>query len=255
MYENMEDIMSYTRYNESGHYIFGGTDYVDFSGVPVSDDEVDVFLYKLLGYTQGGDDEFWERYHHGEMVIRAFESGVVIEKMNRHSSDLEAKTQAVAALAAEIWREHFTPIIGAEQVEYMLDKFQSSERMYEDIKKSAYTYFTARHIKADKLVGYTAVCPKENHLFLSKLYVHKDYRRLGIARCFRDTVAAFCRLECGYDRIRLTVNKHNDGSVQVYQKWGFETVESVKTDIGAGFFMDDYVMEWAVPPVRRSMNI
>jgi RimJ/RimL family protein N-acetyltransferase len=201
--------MSYTRYSESGHYIYGGNDYVDFNGV-------------------------------------------VLERINKYNYELEGKTRAVATLAAEIWREHFTPIIGAEQVEYMLDKFQSAERIYEDIKKNAYTYFIARHIKEDKLVGYCAVCPKENHLFLSKLYVHKDFRRLGIAHCFRDTAATYCRLECGFDRIRLTVNKYNDSSIQVYQKWGFEILESVKTDIGGGFFMDDYVMEWVVPQVTRS---
>ena len=31
----------------------------------------------------------------------------------------------LCSLAAEIWRQHFTPIIGADQVEYMLEKFQS----------------------------------------------------------------------------------------------------------------------------------
>ena len=57
--------MAYTRYNESGHYIFGGNDYVDFTGTVVDDDAVDVFIYKLYGYLKDGDEEFWERYHHG----------------------------------------------------------------------------------------------------------------------------------------------------------------------------------------------
>ncbi len=33
--------------------------------------------------------------------------------------------QEIAALADVIWHEHFTPIIGKEQVEYMLSRFQS----------------------------------------------------------------------------------------------------------------------------------
>ena len=32
---------------------------------------------------------------------------------------------AVSALAEEIWRQHFIPIIGEAQVKYMLAKFQS----------------------------------------------------------------------------------------------------------------------------------
>ena len=55
--------MAYTRYRESGHYIFGGVDYVDFNGRTVSDDEVDVFIYELYGYLKDGDEEFLERYH------------------------------------------------------------------------------------------------------------------------------------------------------------------------------------------------
>jgi len=54
--------MSYTRYHESGHYIFGGNDYVDFNGRAVPDDEIDVFIYKLYGYLKDGDEEFWERF-------------------------------------------------------------------------------------------------------------------------------------------------------------------------------------------------
>ena len=44
-------------------------------------------------------------------------------------------------------------------------------------------------------------------------------------------------------KIRLTVNKHNDNSIAAYKKMGFETIDSVKTDIGGGYYMDDFVME------------
>ena len=39
----------------------------------------------------------------------------------------------VSALAREIWTEHFTPIIGKSQVEYMLDNFQSSHAIKSQI--------------------------------------------------------------------------------------------------------------------------
>ena len=41
----------------------------------------------------------------------------------------------------------------------------------------------------------------------------------------------------------LTVNKYNEMGIRAYQAKGFETIESVETDIGRGFIMDDYVME------------
>ena len=51
-----------------------------------------------------------------------------------------------------------------------------------------------------------------------------------------------CRA-AGFKKLRLNVNKHNERAISVYRRNGFETVESVKNDIGGGFFMDDYVME------------
>ena len=49
--------MAYTRCSESGHYIYGGADYVDFNGTMIPDDEIDVFLYKLFVLRSKGDDE------------------------------------------------------------------------------------------------------------------------------------------------------------------------------------------------------
>jgi len=43
--------------------------------------------------------------------------------------------QAVATLANEIWHQHFTPIIGIAQVEYMVEKFQSYPAISNQIKK------------------------------------------------------------------------------------------------------------------------
>ena len=46
----------------------------------------------------------------------------------------------IAKLADVIWREHYTPIIGIDQVEYMIKKFQSTETMYTQYT-NGYQYF------------------------------------------------------------------------------------------------------------------
>ena len=40
----------------------------------------------------------------------------------------------------------------------------------------------------------------------------------------------------------LTVNKYNEHAIDVYKHYGFKIVDSVVTDIGNGFVMDDYIM-------------
>ena len=45
-------------------------------------------------------------------------------------------------------------------------------------------------------------------------------------------------------RIYLSVNKHNTPSYEVYLHLGFKVIDAVVTDIGGGFVMDDYIMEY-----------
>ena len=45
----------------------------------------------------------------------------------------ENQIETIEALAEEIWSEHFTPIIGKAQVDYMLGKFQSKQAICEQI--------------------------------------------------------------------------------------------------------------------------
>ena len=44
-----------------------------------------------------------------------------------------AEIATVAKIANEIWREHYTPIIGPDQVDYMLMRFQSTEAIGDQI--------------------------------------------------------------------------------------------------------------------------
>ena len=195
--------MSYTRPGASGHYIYGDGENVNFNGFPVTDDEIDVFIHELYGDSEGGGAEFWERFYHGRRIIENFQKGIEVKRYYKYSDKIETAAKTAAALACEIWREHYTPIIGAEQVEYMLAKFQSSEQIYEDMAKNDYVYFIAecvRNAGHHVPIGYCAGQPKEEYLFLSKLYVRKDYRGRGIARSFIEESAALCRWKYGFTK-------------------------------------------------------
>jgi ribosomal protein S18 acetylase RimI-like enzyme len=143
-------------------------------------------------------------------------------------------------LAREIWTEHYTPIIGAGQVEYMLTKLQSADSVQKAIASDDYRYFMAYDDL--KPIGYFAVKPERNKkvLLLSKLYLHKDCRGRGISKLMLENVRLIAR-EYGLDHIQLFVNKHNS-SVNIYKKLGFRIVEDIVTDIGDGYVMDDYRM-------------
>jgi len=168
--------------------------------------------------------------------------------LSKHTPDgLEDQCVAVAELADEIWHEHYVPIIGAPQVDYMVEKYQTAERIYASIMEEGYIYLIAACIENDRLAGYCSAVQEEARLYLSKLYVHRDFRGGGIARRFVDVLIAMCRQEFGLTVIRLTVNKYNEGAIATHLRNGFTIVDSVNVDIGGGFFMDDYVMELVLP--------
>lgn len=147
--------------------------------------------------------------------------------------------QTIATLAREIWTQHYTPIIGAEQVAYMLDHFQSRSAIETDIAKGC-VYSLA--YSGSEPFGYSAVRLDEDGLFLSKLYVREAARGLGIARAMLNAAEAAAR-KAGAVRIWLTCNKYNTGSLAAYERLGFVRISDIVTDIGNGYVMDDYVME------------
>jgi len=150
----------------------------------------------------------------------------------------------VAILANQIWTEHYVPIIGEEQVDYMLYKFQSAETVTEQIQEG-YKYHLLTTGDLISNIGYFSYRLESESLFLSKLYVLKPYRKLGLARkslLFLEDTAR----EAGLFAITLTVNKENVGSIKAYERLGFDNIDSVVMDIGNGFVMDDYVLRKSI---------
>ena len=142
----------------------------------------------------------------------------------------------VARLAREIWNQHYLPVIGKEQVDYMLETIQREDAIKQQINQG-YQYYLI--FDNQTKAGYCAVKDKGDKLFLSKLYVLDSCRGKGIGK------QAIQFIKSNFDNpvIQLTVNKRNSNSIAFYQHIGFEIVDYVEMDIGKGFVMDDYVME------------
>ncbi len=153
----------------------------------------------------------------------------------------ENLVSAIEALAHSIWREYFVPIIGSPQVEYMLKKFQSRGVISNQIEKQDYLYYLLAD-RDSNWVGYFAVIPQQKELFLSKLYITAENRGKGYGGCALKFIETLAR-DNGLPKITLTVNKNNTGSINAYKKLGFVITDSLVTDIGGGFVMDDYKME------------
>jgi len=153
--------------------------------------------------------------------------------------------QTVAKLAFNIWNQHYAPIIGQEQVDYMLDKFQNEEAISNQIE-NGYEYFIVYH--QENPCGYLALVPNTNEkkMMISKIYVDSQYRGLNLGSQLLDfTIEETKKRRLKY--IWLTVNKNNSKSIKWYQNRRFLNKGNIEIDIGNGFVMDDYLMELSIP--------
>lgn len=159
----------------------------------------------------------------------------VLQRVNS-SEDIEVLTR----LARVIWTECYTPIIGAAQVEYMLDNLHSPDVIFKQIAEENYFYFLlkAHH----ESVGYIGFFANDKHLFLSKIYVALSVRGTGLGRNALEFIKEAAQLN-GIKKIALAVNKNNSNTIAAYYKLGFIKTGEVCVDIGGGYYMDDFQME------------
>lgn len=158
--------------------------------------------------------------------------------------------EKLAEMARAIWNEYWPPLIGQEQVDYMVENFQSLGAIKADMAENGYEYWFLKAEEengADRIVGYTGGHeePETNRYFISKIYLLAEERGRGFASKTIRFYEDLC-IERGLRAMYLTVNKHNELGIRAYKGKGFETIDAVETDIGNGFVMDDFIMEKAV---------
>ncbi len=144
----------------------------------------------------------------------------------------------ICEMAKKIWNEHYGSILEQEQIDYMLQKFQSPNAIGEQIEHG-YNYCVISVGGVD--IGYFSYVLEKEHLYLSKLYIDGEFRRKGYGGYVIEYLKNICREKnlCG---IRLNVNKYNDNSLLAYKKFGFKIIDEGVFDIGGGYVMDDYIM-------------
>ena len=155
----------------------------------------------------------------------------------------EEQIQQLAELASQIWNEYFVKILSDEQITYMIEKFQSVSAITKQIQEGYHYYFIINDIE---IIGYFGACKQEdNTMFLSKLYLVKEQRGKGHAsQVFRFVQEK--ALVQGCSSIWLTVNRHNQQAIAVYEHLGMQRIREQVADIGNGFVMDDFVYRFSL---------
>ena len=153
--------------------------------------------------------------------------------------ETDHKLRRTAEMAIDIWHECFEGVISDEQIDYMVESFQSFAAIKKQVGSENYEYYN--FVLDGTRIGYFAVAAQpDNTMMLSKLYMYKEYRGNGYAKKAFEFIKDLARQK-GCKSIWLTVNRHNYGAMKVYEAFGMKVIREQVTDIGNGFVMDDYV--------------
>ena len=152
----------------------------------------------------------------------------------------EEQIKKLAEVANIVWHDAFKEILTLEQIEYMIEKFQSYNALSQAVNKNGYEYY---FIKQDNIImGYTGLHEEGGKMFLSKLYILKEYRGKGVSSKAFEFIESLAK-EKNLKSVWLTVNRNNNHAIDVYKHKGFIITRTQVADIGNGFVMDDYIFK------------
>jgi GNAT superfamily N-acetyltransferase len=141
-----------------------------------------------------------------------------------------ADFETVARLGETIWRAHYPKMISMAQVDYMLARRYTPDRLRPYL--NADDRWLELLTLAGKPVGYCSYARTSTpgEMKLEQLYLLEECRGKGLGGLMLRHVEAQAR-------------RHG---IAVYRKAGYTVREEATFDIGSGFVMDDYVMEKAL---------
>ena len=154
----------------------------------------------------------------------------------------EEDIEIIRNIAVATWPSTYLDIIGQEQIDYMLDKMYNKGELLKQFMEGHIFLIAEEGENQFGFAGYSIVGHEARIYKLHKLYVLPSAHGKGVGKILINEVFNQVK-DAGGSALQLNVNKHNKAK-DFYLKGGFTIKESVKLDIGEGYFMDDYVMEY-----------
>ena len=144
-------------------------------------------------------------------------------------------------LAEKAWKAAYSSIISPDQMKYMLDLFYSEASLKKQMQEGHQFIIAKEKAKAVGFASYAVKSDGEPHIYrLHKIYIAPDQQGKGIGKLL---IGFIINDISTHDATNLELNvNRNNKAMDFYRKIGFNIVREEDTNIGNGFFMNDYVM-------------
>ncbi|MES2267946.1 MAG: GNAT family N-acetyltransferase [Bacteroidota bacterium] len=147
---------------------------------------------------------------------------------------------AILQIAHQTWWPTYEPLLGKEQVAYMLDELYTTEKIGKQITEKQQTFLLLT--EDGQPVAFAAYSPREDNAEiykLHKLYCQPATQGKGYGKILINAVASKTLEACKH-ALELNVNRYNKAKT-FYEKMGFEVIYEEDIPIGP-YWMNDYVM-------------
>lgn len=145
----------------------------------------------------------------------------------------------IHSLAHKIWPATYSSILSIEQSNYMMEKMYSEKALNRDMEEGKEYVLIYDGVEAVGFASYGWVAPGITRLH--RIYFLPQVQGKGFGKQTIERISAAV-LKAGGNSLQLNVNRFNPAK-GFYEKIGFTIVREEDIDIGAGFYMNDYVME------------
>jgi len=151
-----------------------------------------------------------------------------------------ADVDAILQIAEQTWWPTYEPLLGKEQVAYMLGEIYSRDKITDQVANHKQTFLLL--LEDDMPVAFAAYSPREENpdvYKLHKLYCLPVTQGKGYGKILINEVIDKTK-QVGKQTLDLNVNRHNNAK-NFYEKMGFAIAYEEDIPIGP-YWMNDYVM-------------
>lgn len=149
-------------------------------------------------------------------------------------------------LARRSWENAYAEILSGEQMDYMLSEMYSETEITSHLRNPDYQYYLIQDENNNSYEGFIGyeLNYEEKTTKLHRIYLVPESKGKGFGKgalqFLNEKVS-----ENGNSRIILNVNKYN-AARKFYESQGYSVYDEGVFDIGGGFVMDDYLMEFLI---------
>lgn len=160
----------------------------------------------------------------------------------------QLEIEIIQSLIQRIWKPTYHKILSEDQMDYMLERMYDPLTLRNQMDEGHKFLLLNEDSSPVGFAGFQFDYPEPGICKLHKLYLLPETQGKGLGKMLIHEVIEQAK-QAGQQSLWLNVNRHNK-AFDFYKRYGFEIRGEEDIDIGNGYFMNDYILEYRLHPAK-----